>query len=131
MASSDLHTIIAIAVVEQDGCYLVGRRPQGVPLAGLWEFPGGKVEPGETPQQAAARECSEEAGLKVKVGSAYPTVDHQYDHGRVSLHFFACQPLDRNAVPRPPYEWVPARNLGELSFPAANEALIRELSQPS
>jgi 8-oxo-dGTP diphosphatase len=125
----DTAKTIAVAVVKRNGCYLAGRRPQGRPLAGLWEFPGGKVEAGETPQQAAARECLEETGVQVEVGPAYPMVDHQYDHGRVSLHFFACTPLDPNAAPRPPYEWIPAHKLGELSFPAANAALIIELCQ--
>jgi mutator protein MutT len=120
---------IAIAVVEQNGCYLVGRRPAGAPLAGLWEFPGGKVEPGETPQQAAARECREEAGLEIHVGPAYSTVDHQYDHGDVRLYLFACAALESTAAPKPPFEWISAARLIDLPFPAANAALIKELSR--
>jgi 8-oxo-dGTP diphosphatase len=124
-------TTIAIAVVEREGCYLAGRRPEGVPLAGLWEFPGGKVEPGESPRSAAARECREEAGLDVQVGFAYPLVEHQYEHGRLLLHFFACTPSQPAAIPKPPYEWIPASKLGELPFPAANAALIKELIMAS
>ena len=123
--SAPIH--IAVAVVERDGCYLVGRRPDGVALAGLWEFPGGKVEPGETLAEAAARECLEETGLAVTVGAAYSTVDHQYEHARVRLSFFACKPVDRRAEPKPPFEWRPAAMLADLPFPAANAALIRQL----
>src|SRR5262245_23048023 len=86
-------TPIAIAVVEHAGRYLVGRRPEGVPLAGLWEFPGGKVRDGETPEKAAASECLEETGLEVHVGQAYPEVVHAYEHGQVRLSFFACTPV--------------------------------------
>src|SRR5947209_7478611 len=65
-------TQIAIAVVEQDGRFLVGRRPAGVPLAGLSEFPGGKIEPQETAEAAAVRECFEETGIVVEVTGRYP-----------------------------------------------------------
>ena len=64
---SDSRTLIAIAIVEYDGLFLVGQRPPDVPLAGLWEFPGGKVQAGETPEAAAARECFEETGLTAQV----------------------------------------------------------------
>jgi mutator protein MutT len=115
---------IAIAVIERDGCYLVGRRPDGVPLAGLWEFPGGKVEPGETVEHAATRECLEEAGISVKVGSAYGVVEHQYEHARVRLSFLACTPLPPSAEPKPPFEWRPAAELADLPFPKANAEII-------
>ena len=131
MHPADPKTAIAIAVVERDGCFLVGRRPEGVPLAGLWEFPGGKVEPGETPQSAAARECREEAGLEVEVGAAYSTVEHEYNHGCVRLHFFACTPREPAALPKPPFTWVPAAGLAELPFPAANAHLVKELVEQS
>ena len=74
-------TLIAIAVVEQDGRFLIGQRPPGVPLAGLWEFPGGKVEPGESPEQAAIRECREEAGIEVTIVGEYPDRMERYSHG--------------------------------------------------
>ena len=119
---------IAIAVVEYQGCYLVGRRPEAAPLAGLWEFPGGKIEPGESAEQAAARECLEEAGLRILVGAAYPIVDHHYEHARVRLSFFACTPIEPAVPPKPPFEWRSAAQLAELPFPAANQSLIEHLT---
>lgn len=120
-------TQVAIAVVEHQGHYLIGQRPSGVPLAGLWEFPGGKIEPGETPKVAALRECREEAGLDVVVTGTYPTVEHQYDHGRVHLAFFACRPADLRQRPKPPFEWVAAARLADYKFPPANTALLEYL----
>ena len=120
-------TPIAIAVVEHAGRVLIGQRPAGVALAGLWEFPGGKVEPGETPAQAARRECREETGLDVEIGDAYPAVVHQYDYDRVQLHFFAARVLDPTAPPLPPFRWVARAELADYEFPAANTALVRYL----
>src|SRR5437764_1460518 len=87
-------TQIAIAIVEYDDRFLIGQRPPGVALAGLWEFPGGKIEPGETPAAAAVRECLEETTLNVSVAGEYPDVVHQYDHGRLHIHFLKCRPED-------------------------------------
>src|SRR5881275_3042575 len=91
-------TPIAIAVVEHDGRFLVGQRPAGVPLAGLWEFPGGKIEPGESPEAAAVRECLEETGIRVESLFRYPTIVHDYAHDRVELFFIACRPPNPQAV---------------------------------
>jgi 8-oxo-dGTP diphosphatase len=121
-------TPIAVAVVRHAGKYLIGRRPEGVPLAGFWEFPGGKVRPGETPEAAAVRECREETGLEVAVASTYPEVVQQYDHDRVHLHFFACTPTDA-APPTPDgYRWVSGLELRDYEFPRANAGLIALLS---
>ena len=120
-------TPIAIAVVEHAGRFLIGQRPPGVSLAGYWEFPGGKVEPGETPPEAAARECQEETGLTVSVGEAYQEIVHQYDHDRLQLHFFACHPLDAQATPKAPFRWVDRQNLSHYPFPPANDGLLTYL----
>ena len=116
-------TLIAIAVVEEAGRVLIGRRPAGVPLAGLWEFPGGKVLGGETCEEAAARECLEETGLEIVVGMSYQTVRHDYEHGGVELHFFACRPNGSRPA-RHPFVWVPRMDLGTYEFPAANAAIV-------
>ncbi len=127
---------IAVAVVEHEGRLLIGLRPAGVPLAGLWEFPGGKLHHGETPSAAAQRECWEETGLNVVAGDAYPMVEHEYVHGRLRLHFFAC--TLRNAgtgTPAPTlaerFRWVPAAELSQYEFPKANAALIELLQRGS
>jgi len=120
-------TDIAVAVVRRANEVLIGQRPPGVPLAGDWEFPGGKTQPGETPREAAERECREETGLSVAVGTEYPSVTHDYPHGRVELHFFACAPLDDRAVPRPPFRWTPIASLDRFPFPPANAGLLQSL----
>jgi mutator protein MutT len=120
-------TQIAIAVVERAGRFLVGQRPAGVPLAGLWEFPGGKVTPGETIEQAAARECLEETGLTVRVVEAFPIVRHEYPHGGVELYFFRCTIVEPEHLPKEPFTWLTAAELAELSFPEANRAILDQL----
>jgi 8-oxo-dGTP diphosphatase len=121
-------TPIAIAVVENAGRYLIGRRPDGVPLAGFWEFPGGKVHADEVPAAAAARECLEESGLVVEVGKLLTEVDYLYEHGAVHLSFFDCSAIDADAAPREPFRWVPAEQLGDFEFPPANAALLELLT---
>ncbi|MBS0208490.1 MAG: (deoxy)nucleoside triphosphate pyrophosphohydrolase [Planctomycetes bacterium] len=118
---------IAIAVVERDGQFLIGQRPAGVALAGMWEFPGGKIKPGETPAQAAARECLEEAGLAVCVAGEYPQAEHDYAHADVRLHFLRCQVVEPAAVPREPFRWVARQQLADYEFPPANAKLIEQL----
>ena len=116
---------IAIAVVERDGCFLVGQRPSDVPLAGYWEFPGGKVRPGEEPAAAAVRECLEETGVPVTVVGEYPDALHDYPHGRLHLRFFACRPTDSQFVFRSPFAWIARDKLASLSFPAANGGVLK------
>ena len=123
----DAPTLIAIAVVEQQGRFLVGVRPDGVPLAGFYEFPGGKVEPNEPPAQAAVRECREETGLEVEVVDAFPEHVQRYQHGDVRLLFFQCRLTGDAAQPLPPFRWVARRDLKTLRFPAGNDGLLELL----
>ncbi|MBI2826904.1 MAG: (deoxy)nucleoside triphosphate pyrophosphohydrolase [Planctomycetia bacterium] len=122
-------TRVAVAVVEDHGRFLIGQRPPGIPLAGLWEFPGGKIRPGETPEEAAERECLEETGVAVRACGAYPTVVEQYAHGRVEVSFIACR-MERDPAPPvcPPFLWVAAADLRRYEFPSANTALLRRLT---
>jgi mutator protein MutT len=122
-------TRIAIAVVEQESCILIGQRPPGIPLAGLWEFPGGKIEPGESPQEAAVRECREEAGIEVQVTGCYLVHEEEYPHGRVELHFLSCRPAQENRSPlEAPFRWVPRQQLGEYEFPSGNRKILAILT---
>jgi len=123
-----MSTRIAVAVVEQEGRFLIGQRPPGVPLSGLWEFPGGKLQAGETPEEAAVRECREETGLAVEPLFRYPSATHDYAHGRVELCFIACRPSDREPrEPQPPFLWIGRQDLERYEFPAANRPLLELL----
>lgn len=106
---------------------LIGQRSPEVPLGGCWEFPGGKVHAGETPEEAAVRECREETGLEVRLGTKYLSVSHRYAHGLVELHFFAAVPVEPSQVPAEPFRWVPWAELRSYRFPPANEAILARL----
>jgi 8-oxo-dGTP diphosphatase len=120
-------TQISIAVVDRDGQFLIGQRPAGVALAGLWEFPGGKIEANETSEEAAVRECREETGLQVRPVFRYPEQLQAYAHATVQLHFIGCELVDPNAVPQQPFRWVSRAMLVEFEFPEGNRALIQYL----
>ena len=123
-------TRVAIAVVEKEGCFLIGQRPEGVPLAGLWEFPGGKILPGETAEVAAVRECLEETGIAVEKVLHLSSVGHEYEHGTVALEFIACRPLNAGYdEPRQPFRWVRREELANYGFPAANAAVLERLAR--
>lgn len=127
----DVPTMIAVAVVEDNGQFLVGLRPDGVALAGFNEFPGGKVEPGEIPAHAAARECLEETGLDVEVVDDFPEHVHEYQHDRVRLLFFHCRLKQADVRPHVPFRWVERAELGSLRFPAGNDAMLALLQNGS
>jgi mutator protein MutT len=126
-------TRIAVAVVEQDGQFLIGQRPPGVALAGLWEFPGGKVEPKETVNAAAERECFEETDLAVVAERELSKVTQHYAHGLVEVSFIACRPTlastKESAALRPPFRWVARDELTRYEFPAANAELVARLAR--
>ena len=120
---------IAIAVVEHDGRFLIGQRPPGVPLAGLWEFPGGKMERTETAKEAAVRECREETGLAVEAEGWWLVQEEDYPHGRVRLHFIACRlAQDDTGSPREPFRWVPRQDLATYQFPSGNREILKLLT---
>lgn len=139
--SHNLHmTDVAIALVWHADRFLVGRRKQEDFLSGLWEFPGGKVEPGESPPEAAMRECREETGLEVVVLGSCGDVVYRYDSPipaseepepvasrDLHLYFFACQLIEPADSPRPPFQWLPASKLSSLEFPPANQSVLRRL----
>ena len=119
---------ISIAVVEHAGSFLIGQRPPGVPLAGLWEFPGGKMEPTETAKEAAVRECREETGLAVEAEGTWLVQEEEYPHGRVRLHFIACRVVGtETGTPREPFRFVPRGELGTYEFPSGNGELLKLL----
>ncbi len=88
----NLRLQVAAAVVWRDGRLLLTQRPPEGPLGLQWEFPGGKIEPGESPQQALVREIGEELQVGARAGQVIDVDTHRYDHGlEVEIHFIACE----------------------------------------
>ena len=120
--------VVTAAVVEVDGRFLVTRRPQGVHLEGLWEFPGGKCDRDEELKACLARELLEELDAPSRVGDELFTTTHAYPDRSVELHFFRCELLGE---PRPvlgqEMRWVRREDLATLEFPPADAELIRML----
>ena len=119
---------VVAAVIESDGRFLVTRRQAGVHLAGMWEFPGGKIDPDETHEDALRREIREELDCDVDVGDAIFETTHAYAGRSVTLYFYRCA---IRGTPRPmlgqSMRWVPRGELEMLGFPPADEELIRRL----
>ena len=125
-------TSVAIAVVEHENKFLVGKRAEHVPLGGLWEFPGGKMEEDESPERAAERECLEETGLQVIATRCLVVNLQQYEYGQIKLYFYAChlKIVDSNTITHdatPPYHWVSRQELGGLEFPVGNQPVLEQL----
>jgi 8-oxo-dGTP diphosphatase len=122
--------VVTAAVIERDGAFLVTRRPSGVHLEGYWEFPGGKIEPGESHAAALAREIAEELDTAIAVGREVFTVTHNYPDRIVELHFLACELRgEPRAVLGQEVRWIVREELGTLPFPPADEELIRKLAE--
>jgi 8-oxo-dGTP diphosphatase len=121
--------VVVAAVIEADGAFLVTRRQEGVHLAGLWEFPGGKIDEGETHDAALVREIREELDAEIEVGDLIFHVAHAYDDRTVALYFYRCR-LRTEARPLGGQEmrWVPRADLPTLGFPPADEELIKLLT---
>ena len=124
------HKLIGVAVIWNDrGEVLIDQRKQDGLLGGLWEFPGGKIEAGETVQACIQREIREELGIEIEVGEHLITVDHTYSHFRVSLNVHHCRHLE--GVPQPlacdRVLWVSLDRLDEFPFPKANVKIIEAL----
>ncbi len=125
-----LHTVeVSAGLIFRGGKLLITQRPAGTHLAGLWEFPGGKREPGETFEACLVRELREELGVEVQVGALVESLTHSYPDKTVHLRFFRCtltsgepQPLDCAAV-----KWVSHSDLSGHAFPAADERLLNRL----
>jgi 8-oxo-dGTP diphosphatase len=122
--------VVVAAVIEEDGRFLLTRRQSGVHLAGLWEFPGGKIDEGETHAAALAREIREELDTDVNVGDRVFAVTHAYDDRTVALYFYRCT---LRGEPRPllgqEMRWVARADLATLGFPPADEELIKLLTE--
>ena len=120
--------VVTAAVIERHDRFLVTKRPQGVHLEGLWEFPGGKCLPGETHVACVARELREELAVDVTVGEELFATTHAYPERRVELHFLRCE-LSSDPCPQASQEiqWVARQDLDGLAFPPADSEFIRLL----
>jgi 8-oxo-dGTP diphosphatase len=123
-------TIVTAAVVERDGRLLVARRLTGSHMGGFWEFPGGKCEPGESPEVCLARELVEELATRVDVGEEIYRTTYAYADRTLDLRFFRCAILDE---PRPllgqEIRWVTRADLPTLEFPPADAELVARLAK--
>lgn len=120
---------IALALVWRDGCLLITRRPADTHLGGLWEFPGGKCLPGESPEASAEREALEEVGVACRARERLEPIVHEYPERTVRLHPVICD--YQGGPPRPlqvtEWAWVRPEDLPRYPFPPANAGLIRYL----
>ena len=121
---------MAAALIVRGGEVLIGQRRPDQPMALLWEFPGGKIEPGESPEEALARELNEELGIQATIGPAVTRIRHNYRHGgAVDLQFFAVHEFTGEIVNHiyNQFRWVRLEELSGYDFLAADRGLIRDL----
>jgi 8-oxo-dGTP diphosphatase len=122
---------VAAALIVRGGEVLIGQRRPDQPMALLWEFPGGKIEAGESPEQALARELDEELGIRATIGAKVTHVRHNYRHGgAVDLQFFAVREFEGEIQSRIYHQvrWVKLEALADYDFLAADRGLIRDLA---
>ncbi|MCG3777840.1 MAG: 8-oxo-dGTP diphosphatase [Nitrospira sp.] len=122
---------VAVGLVYRDGQYLIARRKADVHLAGLWEFPGGKREPGETFEACLARELFEEVHIRIGVPVPFQVVRHRYPEQTVELHFFRCgiESGEAVAVDCAEIRWVWPHELVALAFLPADQPIIAALQR--
>jgi A/G-specific adenine glycosylase len=115
-----------VGIIEREGRILIQRRPPEGLLGGLWEFPGGKVRPGETLAAALAREIEEETGRRPEAIRPFLTVDHSYTTFKVTLHAFRCV-LPALPAAAPDRRWVSPAGLGRYPFPSGSARIVDRL----
>ncbi|HLH11379.1 MAG TPA: 8-oxo-dGTP diphosphatase MutT [Methylovirgula sp.] len=123
--------VVAAALFDSDGRVLIAQRPPGKALAGLWEFPGGKVDPGETPERALIRELAEELGIEVEEACLAPLTfaSHTYPDFHLLMPLYVCRRWRGfvRATEAQALKWVRARDLRDYPMPPADAPLIPPL----
>ena len=123
--------VAACALVDPDGRVLIAQRPEGKPMAGLWEFPGGKVEAGEKPEDALIRELEEELGIVIKEACLAPLTfaSHTYPDFHLVMPLYVCRRWDGmvTAKERQKLAWVRPNRLREYPMPPADVPLVAHL----
>lgn len=130
-AASKLVLVVAVALVDADGRVLIARRPEGKSMAGLWEFPGGKIEPGEVPEAALIRELEEELGILVKPACLAPLTfaSFAYVDFHLLMPLWVCRRWDGTVTAREgqTVKWVWPRDLRSYPMPEADVPLVPAL----
>jgi 8-oxo-dGTP diphosphatase len=120
--------VAACALIDADGRVLLAQRPEGKSLAGLWEFPGGKVEAGETPEETLIRELCEELGIETKIPCLAPLTfaSHSYDDFHLLMPLYICRRYEGIArgLEGQAIKWVRAKELRNYSMPPADDPLV-------
>jgi len=123
--------VVAVALIDVDGRVLIAQRPEGKKMAGLWEFPGGKVDPGEIPEAALIRELKEELGIDTKESCLAPFsfASHCYDDFHLLMPLYLCRRWWGSIVPQEgqAVKWVRPVRLGDYPMPPADKPLIAML----
>ena len=123
--------VVAVALVDTDGRVLIAKRPEGKPMAGLWEFPGGKVGEGELPETALVRELDEELGIDITESclAAFSFASHVYDDFHLLMPLYVCRVWKGTITPREGQEvkWVRPVRLGDYDMPPADAPLVAML----
>ena len=129
--SNPIILVSAVALIDADGRILIAQRPEGKSMAGLWEFPGGKVEAGETPEAALVRELHEELGIETNESCLSPLTfaSHQYDDFHLLMPLYACRRWDGQPASEEGQQlkWVRVGALKDYPMPPADEPLINAL----
>ena len=129
--TAQLVLVVACALIDADGRVLIAQRPQGRPMAGLWEFPGGKVEADETPEQTLIRELKEELGIDVKQDCLAPLTfaSHAYDDFHLLMPLYVCRRWEKTVTAKEGQQlaWVRPNKLRDYPMPAADIPLIPHL----
>ncbi len=129
--SAEVLLVAACALVDVDGRVLLAQRPEGKSMAGLWEFPGGKVEKGESPEAALVRELEEELGIKVpeKCLAPFTFASHRYEGFHLLMPLYVCRNWDGDITPQlgQKIAWVRANKLADYPMPPADEPLVAML----
>jgi 8-oxo-dGTP diphosphatase len=127
-----LTLVVAVALIDLDNRILLAQRPEGKPMAGLWEFPGGKVEPGERPEETLIRELREELGITVKEPCLAPLTfaSHAYETFHLLMPLYVCRRWEGfvQALEGQALKWVKPRELRSYPMPPADEPLIPYLT---
>ena len=129
--SQSILLVVACALVDADRRVLIAQRPEGKAMAGLWEFPGGKVEPGETPEAALIRELEEELGVSTRTACLAPVsfASHSYENFHLLMPLYACRKWQGQPQPREhtALKWVRPTALRDYPMPPADAPLIAAL----